>query len=241
MECTEVQGGEWIERYLGRGLSGRDARRLEEHVLVCEECQAHLEDLSLLRAGLSRDRWAVADEWPEPRSQWRWAWAAGAIVLAAGIGLSVRLLDEHGEPALEGPRAAVVQVPSYEANSLRAAGGDAERRFREAMTFYQEGSFAEAIPGLQAAVDLDPDLGKARFYLGACQLLTGQAADAIDSFARVLSAGDSQFREWAHLLRAEAYLRVGEVDHARSDLRDVILLEGDLQADAQRVLDQLSD
>ncbi len=92
--------------------------------------------------------------------------------------------------------------------------GEGELRFQEAMEDYQEGSYAEAIPGLKDAVELDPELAKAHFYLGACYLLEDEPEKAINSLSRVAEVEDPQYREWAHFYRAKAYLRLGDLESA---------------------------
>lgn len=241
LNCAEIEKNDWIERYLRGDLNDGDVQRLEEHLLTCKECHEHLEDLSLLRASLSEDRWAVADEQRASRVQWGWAWAAAATLLAGAVILWPRLADQPSQGDVDMARLSAVEAPPYEPIKLRAVASEGERRFREAMPAYQKGAFTEAIPGLEVAVALDPELAQAHFYLGACFLLSDQPGPAIGSFGRVVQTEDPRYLEWAYLYRAKAYLRVADLESARRDLGHVVGMQGELAAEAQEVLDQLSE
>ena len=242
MNCAEVDKSEWIEQYLTGALKETDRGRLEEHLLTCETCQEQLEELLLLRTSLGEERWEVAEEPRGSRLHWHWSWAAAAAaILVLAVTLWPRLADHPGQGEIEIARLSAVEAPPYEPRTLRSVAGEGELQFREAMMAYQKGSYAEAIPGLEAAVEIDPDLAKAHFYLGACYLLEDRPDRAIDSLSRVAETDDPMYREWAHFYRAKAYLRGGDIEPARKDLSDVISMEGELQSQAQEVLEQLSD
>jgi len=241
LKCPEVERRQLIEKYLTGDLAEGEKERLEEHILTCESCHEELAELSLLRASLEEDRWAVADRRPERGLQWHWALAAVATLVFITVVLWPRLA---GHPGLEDgviARLSAVEAPPYEPRNLRAAVGEGERRFREAMVAYQQGDFGEAIPGLEAAVELEPELANARFYLGACLLLTDQPDKAIESLSLVAELDDPQYPEWAYFYRAKAHLQVGDLDSARDDLTEVVSLEGDLAAQAQEDLNRLTE
>ena len=235
MNCSDIENQDSIEKYLTGALSEAERERLEEHLLTCEACQDELEEMALLRTSLGDERWAVGEEPRASWLQWPWAWAAAAAAaLALGLGLVFWLAPWVGPPPDQALIAAsMVEAPPYEPRTLRSVTGDAEIRFHEAMQQYLEGSYARAIPGLEAAVELDPSLDKARFYLGACYLLEDEPKKAIDSLSRVAELEGSPYREWAHFYRAKAHLRVGDLDSALSDLSEVISVGGELQPRAR--------
>ena len=241
LNCAEIEKSALIERYVAGDLAGGERDRLEEHLLACETCREQLEDLSLLRERFGQERWAVQDERVESRRPWSWVLVAAAAVLALAVILWPRWV---GPPESSDDRVGQltqVQPPPFEPKSLRSGGGESESLFRKAMTAYQEGQFREAIPGLEAAVELDPDLTPARFYLGASYLLTGDARKAADCLSVVLETEDSPYREWALWLRSKASLGLGDVAAARRDLEEVVQRGGDLEAQAQEALNQLPD
>ena len=103
----------------------------------------------------------------------------------------------------------------------------------------QEGEFEEAVTRLEAVVELDPDLLKAQFYLGASYLLTGEAPKAINSLTRAVDSGDPTYSEWALFYRGKAHLRLGDLDSALADLQAVTRIDGDLALQAKAVVDNL--
>ncbi len=191
MNCTESDNRDWIERYLTGALAETDRERLEEHLLACETCQDQLEELALLRASLGEERWSVAEELRGSWLQWHWSWAAAAAaMLVLAVTLWPRLADHPGRGEVEIAGLSAVDAPPYEPRILRSVNGDGEIRFQAAMQDYLEGSYAEAIPGLKDAVELDPELAKAHFYLGACYLLEDEPEKAINSLSRVAEVED---------------------------------------------------
>jgi len=242
VDCKAVAENDIIERYFAGELSEAKSEALEEHFFECNGCSDALKDHAAVRAVLSELPRAEPAQSLRFGSQINPWWLLAAAVLALGLGLVLWLAPWVGPPSSQAVLAsAVVEAPPYEPRELRTMTGEGERRFHEAMTAYEEGAFAEAIPGLEAAVELDPDLDKARFYLGACYLLEDQPDRAIASLSRIAQMEDPQRREWAYLYRAKAHLRVGDLESARRDLSAVILLEGELRTQAQEVLDQLPD
>ena len=230
-----------MEKYLTGDLAEGEQQRLEEHLLTCEDCREHLGELSLLRACLEKEQWRVADERSVSRPQWHWALAAVAALVFVGVVLWPRLADHPGQEDGVIARLSAVEAPPYEPNKLRTVSGEGDRLFREAMAAYQESALEDAVSGLEAAVELDPELARAHFYLGACYLLTDQPEMAIDSLSQVVDVEDPQYLEWAYLYRAKAYLRIGDLESARSDLEEVVMIRGELVPEAQGILEQLPD
>ena len=159
-----------------------------------------------------------------------------------GLGLVLWVAPWAGSPTDQALIAAsAVEAPPYEPRTLRSLAGEGELAFREAMTAYQEGDLAAAIPGLERAVALDDSLDKAHFYLGACYLLEDKPEEAIARLSHVAEIEDSSYHEWAYFYRAKAHLRLGDLDSALADLSEVISVGGELQTRAEEVLEQIPD
>ena len=241
MNCKAVAEENTIEHYAAGQLSDADTEAFEQHFFECEECSEALQDHAAVRAALASAPREAPSRPASSNDFNRW-WLLAAAMLVLGLGLVLWIAPWSGTPSSQALVAAsMVEAPPYEPRTLRSVDGEGELQFKKSMVAYQQGDFAQAIPGLEAAVELDPDLAKAHFYLGACYLLEDEPDKAIDSLSRIAEMGDSQYREWAHFYRAKAHLRGGDIETARKDLSDVISMEGELQSQAQEVLEQLSD
>ena len=243
MNCKAVAEENTIERYAAGQLSEADTEAFERHFFECEECYEALRNHAAVRAALA----SVPREAPSrPTSSNdfnRW-WLLAAAMLVLGLGLVLWLAPWSGTTSNQALVAAsMVEAPPYEPRTLRSGSveREGELQFKEAMVAYQQGDFAQAIPGLEDAVALDPDLAKAHFYLGACYLLEDRPDRAIDSLSRVAETDDPIYREWGHFYRAKAHLRRGDIESARRDLYQVLVMEGDLQTQAQEVLERFPD
>ena len=102
------------------------------------------------------------------------------------------------------------------------------------MSHYSRADYAGAIPGLQRV-----DSTEAHFYLGACDLLTGNRGAAMAEFRRVIAAGDTPYLEEAHFYLAKGLIGARDVAGARQQLQGVIALHGDLEKQAGDLIAQL--
>jgi TolA-binding protein len=106
---------------------------------------------------------------------------------------------------------------------------------------WSQHNYAAAIETLQGFLNRSQSHGRpaidAEFFLGACYLLTGRLDDASEALGKALL--DSPYREEAHFLMAETWLKKRDADHARSVLESVIAMNGDLRATAERLVLQL--
>src|SRR5579884_3694470 len=177
MDCNHVQEDEIVERYVSNRLSDEERTEFEEHYFFCPQCADRVRALQAVRAAL------LARGARKPARSWMW-------------------------PALAAPAAppvptelARIEPPAYAPAVMRGSASTAERRFRAAMRHYQAGDFAATIPELQSIIASQPSYMDARFYLGACYLLTGQTGQAIGQLQSVAAAGDaSPFDEEARFL-----------------------------------------
>ncbi len=232
MNCQQVQDQHMAERYISGQLSGPESEAYEAHYFSCDACNQELSILLAARGAL-REITAVRKEDPAekhrpmqetvPASPWRMrlAWAAGI-----GVAIAAASLLWQGSTTTQ---------PS---ESFRGAADDTARRFEAAMQAYTAGDYAAAIPMLQQAVQSNPGSSQARFYLAACQLLTGNTDQAIAQ-ARIVAATGETFAEAAHYLIGKAELAKRNPQAAREAFEQVLKLHGDLEAEAGSILKQM--
>ncbi len=241
MNCAEVKKGEYISRYLLGELDEQEIRELEEHYFSCDDCFEALKDALALRSVLQGEhREQEVRRTPIP-STWAWGGLAAAVILLVGISVILlpALQRQPERDMTEMSQLAATEAPPYEARRLRGAASEADKLFREAMVLYQEGDYAGAIPGLEAAASSDPESTKALFFLGACYLLTERPALAMESFDRVVAHGDTPYLERTRFYRTKALLRLGRLEEAREELERVVNLGGEMETEARQILDRL--
>src|SRR5579884_3088190 len=204
MDCNHVQEDEIVERYVSNRLSDEERTEFEEHYFFCPQCADRVRALQAVRAAL------LARGARKPARSWMWPAlaAAAAVILVTLLGVMVsrpRQQRVAASPERAAPpvptELARIEPPAYAPAVMRGSAGTAERRFRAAMRHYQAGDFAATIPELQSIIASQPSYMDARFYLGACYLLTGQTGQAIGQLQSVAAAGDaSPFDEEARFL-----------------------------------------
>jgi hypothetical protein len=227
-DCPSTQ--ELGSYFIGQA-EGPQAERVALHSRACVRCQSVLDEmeggttaltgadpLSESRStpyGLSRNRlWAFLDSLSRP------LWVPVALALAFSAGLVVRPVVTGifvESPSVRGHRIAKPATPPPA--QLRALGvaprvdEEAERFFREALTFYGEPDFAErAIPKLHQAVTADRRYELAWFWLGVAYLLRQEPKAAISPLETAvrLAPGNLEYKQYL----VWAYLAVGSADKA---------------------------
>ena len=83
------------------------------------------------------------------------------------------------------------------------------------------------------------DSAALRFYLGVCDLLTGQAADAAGHLRRADGFGQTAYQEEARFFLAKALLATGDTQGAIQALERTAALAGDREAKARMLLEQV--
>jgi tetratricopeptide (TPR) repeat protein len=249
--CPQMPPTDVMERYLRGELEEGVAAAFEEHYFACDACFAALEDLRALRGELVRTRTKVRLEGMMSRPL-PWVGFAAAL-LALGVAGTFLLSRERTAPAPEPTRATATRVsaataladlarvepPPWTPVRLRGDEGQAGRRFRAAMELYEKGDRASALPILREAAALDPSAPGAWFYRGACALLAGDAAEAVESLERVVSLGETPYLDEARFYLAKARLARGEVPAAREELDRVAGSESRRREEARRLLGRL--
>lgn len=134
---------------------------------------------------------------------------------------------------------AVVQAPQYTPATLRGALDEAARRFREAMRLYVRKDYAGARAELRAAAGLDRERPDIAFFLGVCELLTGEPGAAITELERTIALGESPYLEEAHFYLAKAHVRRGELTDAAAEFDATVRLRGEREQEARELLQKL--
>lgn len=134
---------------------------------------------------------------------------------------------------------AAVQPPPYAPPVLRGAVDEAERRFRDAMRLYVRKDYGGARTGLRAAAELDRERPDIAFFLGICELLTGEPVAAVAALRRTIASDESPYLEDAHFYLAKAHVRRGELTAAVSELAATVRLRGERELEARELLDKL--
>lgn len=211
--CGEVTRRSNAERYAASRMTPAEADAFEDHFVTCAECQSEVRLASAMIAGLQR----VADVRRSARPSRRvWLWGGGGLALAAGLATLMILRSEPGGDlvALGGVR----EPPVYLGIPVRSVSAQQDSLFEAAMDAYAQRRYSVAAEGLRMALAAGHDSVPTQFFLGASLLLDAKAGEAAEEFQRVLSFGDTPYREEARYYRAKALLRLGRAADARAEL-----------------------
>ena len=253
MTCEQVRRDSLAERYLLSELAETEAEEFEKHFFACRPCFEELKTLRALEQELRAQPAApVVSRRLSWMAGWRWAWAAALVAVIAAF---VWTTSTRRQPApvaqVPAPRQAAsvasealmelarIEPPHYEESLLRGVEPRAGGFFRQAMTHYRKGDYAQAIAGLQKAASVAPKDPGSRFFLSICLLLTGQGEAGADSLQDTIALGDSPYLEEARFYLAKALLGQGKVEPARRELLAVIAMRGDLEVQARNLLHSL--
>jgi anti-sigma factor RsiW len=245
MDCETVARENLTERYLAGKLDPAVKEQWELHYFGCDRCAELLATWQAIDKPLRGMAGSIRQEIRRRKTTGRWLWAGAAIAAALLVGLGIKMTRRSG-PAPRPDIAAKVPAvnpltelarldpPTYKPPTLRSAGSKAEARFQKAMEPYVTRDYPLTITGLRAALELDPAAAAPRFFLGACDLLTGNAAGGARELERV-AAGDSPFAPEARFDLAKAYLMQGNKDQAIAALGKLVDVPGDFQESARQL------
>lgn len=126
----------------------------------------------------------------------------------AGLNAAVKIIKEFNVSKPPELYSLLEQKASAQAKGQKRSGGgdEAEKLFQRGMYQYDKKNFQQAIYSFQQADRLKPDDLSNRFYLGVCQMYTGQKRRAVDTLNYVLTnskKGDSlaaNSRQWIQRL-----------------------------------------
>lgn len=209
-----IHEAELAERYVTGRMPGPERMAFEDHFVTCAECQRDVRFARAVRAALEATGARTPSRTPAtpaaasaraPRRRQRGLWVGAAM--AAGIaGIAVLYaLPSRAVTALGG----VEQPPAYVGVAVRSTAGRGAAMFDDAMKDYSTGRYAVATRGLQAALAAGQDSIPTDFFIGASELFGGDARNAAAAFARVVSLGESPYRDEAQWYEAKALLRLG--------------------------------
>jgi tetratricopeptide (TPR) repeat protein len=254
MDCPGFQREELVERYLTGSLNPQERESFEEHYFACDPCFAALQVHRVVQAELSASAPQIRNM-PASRParfHWKIALAAAAVMILGVLGIrwGLRPNSPPATPPTQtaksppaGPSLAELArfaPPAYTPAVLRGAQDEAMRKFRMAMKQYQQGNYAKAVAALRAAVKLNPKDPGPLFFLGVSHLLANQTDEGIAVLQQCIALGDTPYLEESHYFLAKAFLRESDLAAARQELQEVVRLDGDHKADAQRLLEQLA-
>ncbi len=160
-------------------------------------------------------------------------WLPGVIVaLVAVAGFAIfwwRFTAVASEPGNESATQAALNAPAKvdDVNTLEAppydparplvVGDKGKELFLRAMEDYQRADYSGASVRLRQATIEDPHAPEARFFLGACYLMTNDTRAGIAELKVVTSLDDSPYWADANMLLARAYVQeknwAGAIQH----------------------------
>lgn len=227
MQCARYESDGTIARYVAGTPPTEETAAFEDHLLLCERCQASTRAGSGVRkhfaGGAATRRRLRPDSW----------YAGLAAAVLAGL-LLVRAVDNtemrrYGE---------VSQAPLYLGMPVRGQHDDA--RFAAAMLAYNEARYEAALRDLRR-IEGPESRAVVDFFTGVSALMLGRAAEAAESLTKVIDAGPSPYYPEALYYRAKAHLQQGREKPARRDLRIAVGLNSPISEQAASLLKQLEE
>jgi hypothetical protein len=235
MDCRQVEAENFAEQYVSGKLTPACMQEFEEHYFGCDLCAQRVDDWCQIDLALRQERHRLV----LPARSRAWIWTAAAIAAMVLIGLSGRRMGTSvvDAPAMP-PMMAQIEAPHFLFPVRRGTFPQWEDQFQEAMRSYPMHDYARTIEGLTPVVQTWPSAGAPRFFLGACELLTGRAKEAVREL-RLVASGDSAFAEEARFYLAYAYLRSGRKIEAMEALQQVSSDGGEFSGRAKEMLKAL--
>jgi tetratricopeptide (TPR) repeat protein len=154
--------------------------------------------------------------------------AAAADRLAVPAGLE-RLRVEPDRTTTLRPEQAIVNTAQRDQRELAGFHLDRGRRL------YEREEDREAIIELRRAVYLSPYESQAHLLIGRILLRAGRPQEALDALKISVWSADSAA---AHVVMAEAYLKLQDAVSARAELQRALVLDPS-SADAKRILETI--
>ena len=241
MKCPRPASDDDLERYVLGQMTDAEQQAFEEHYFGCDECFGRLETLRIIHS---------AARTVKTRSSPRW-WLQGAAGIAAAVAIAVGLWLAYGRhprapvqrsasvPAVKSDQFAELarfEAPSWNPVIVRGGGSTPSKAVREAMRTYQAGDFRSAAQQLRAVRPRTPEVA---FYLGICEIESGNTAAGAQGLRQVIAAGDTPWLEQAHFYLAKALLGTGDAPGARAELRQVLTIHGDYASESTKLLSAL--
>ncbi len=258
MTCRDAVPDELVERYTLGQLDEEATEAFENHYFGCPECLVRLETLQALPIALRRRARHGRGVALRRQRLPAWVGVAASVAAVAAAWLGWRLATGRpGDQATTPSTLAVslppvptkvrgviewarITPPRFQAPSLRGFLPESPE-FEAAMDRYIQSDYAGAVAGLEEVVRRKPDDAAARFFLGACHLLSGRMPAGIVRLEEVVALGESPYLEEARLYLARALVQEGRLDDAAAELQKVLELRGDFENDAREGLDRIHE
>jgi hypothetical protein len=133
-----------------------------------------------------------------------------------------------------------MEPPAWDPHPLRGAEPAAAQQLQRAMALYSARDYAAASVALRRVLISDPSSLEARYFLGICELLTGQLELGIAELNAIIASGNaSPYLEEARFYLGKALLRQGKPGEARKQFEIVAAQPGDLRDNALSILNRL--
>ena len=232
--CTTVDAPALAEAYVAGRLPDAERAAFENHFIACAACQREVRLADAVRTGIRAMHGAAQRAAPHRRRRLN-RWIGAGLAVAAGLA-AIAVLRTSTSPAFAA-LGDVREPPVYLGVAVRGKPGRADSLFDRAMIAYAARDYARAAAGLRTALAAGQDSVPTEFFLGASLLFSGDARGAAATLGRVVTKGDTPYRDEAQLYAAKALLRLGRGREAR-DLLAVHIPTDRVLADA---LSALSD
>ena len=109
----------------------------------------------------------------------------------------------------------------------------------DAMEFYNKGEYAEAIPGLQLAMDRDPGNSGIRMYLASANLGAGDPYKAEMHLDFLENQADRSFQDQVDWYNALCWLCEGDTARSEKQARYIVSRPHTYKKEAQALIDAL--
>jgi len=222
--CDEIP----LIEFLKAELNADETEELLRHVDKCVDCRERLQVMAAVAASYP-ERDAEKQHWT--RSRTLWLIAAGIVVALIAPVLYMQL-----SPAAMGSLATSETYPA--AFPLVTRGGVEVSALvqgrREAYEAYRGGDFQRS----GALLKLLPRDAETLFYLGLSQYFSEEPEQSLDNFQRAREL-DPKWTQPACWYRASAYLKIGQKDRAKGELRELVKEDGEYRKKAEELLERL--
>ena len=229
LQCARYEADDTLARYVAGTLPPEQTAPFEDHLLLCERCQASVRAVSGARRHFSEGK--RIRRRPAPR----W-WAVGLAAAAVAGVIGVRAIESVRVRHL----GIVTEAPIYLGTPVRGPEQEAAVVFDSAIVAYNRADYADALRRFDR---IDSAAGRivVDFFAGASALMLGRAREAEVRYSAVIASGHSPYYDEALYYRAKAYLQQGRKAAAIADLRAARRLSSPVADQSAALLKELEE
>jgi len=268
MECTNEQIGQMIALYEFGALDKREETAVLNHLVECEYCYSQVYSLEPAMAAFRKHRAdamprvAGARRETNPGSSlfkrlgashtWHGIPALAALCLLIVAVAGAVFIVARGPRPKETARDRIATSRDFwkdlaipkaayfdKSSNLRLRGP--REAFARAMEAYQASDFRSASEQLRTLQELAPsNAGEVNFYLGVSLLMIDKPQESRPPLERAVEQSDGDRREAAHYYLALAFAKDDKLPQAVLELNRVIEMNGEHQAAARTLLEQIA-